>query len=266
MSNSVLSTGGQQVQLSPAVATWTREYLRRTVISDFTVAVICSTVALLVRFDRDLGIEYVPCSVIVPLLWVVTPSLSRAYNVRCASTGSEELREVLCAGFGLIGRLAILSYASGADTVAVLSSSELEGAASVARRKRHSCRPFGAGRSSVINFLISAGGQRTTLAVWEREYLQRAATSGFAIAVARYTAALRVRCDRCLSGEGAMIGNRLSLPWAIRPFATDPTAPRASAITGDAMVASAAAVVKRFGRRQPRASPPWAYAWVVCVP
>src|ERR1700733_9212150 len=110
MSNSVLSTGGQ-VQLTSSVATWTREYVRRTVISDFAVAVICSTVALQVRFDWHLGIEYVLCSVIVPVLWVVTLWLSGAYSVSCIGTGSEEFRKVLNAGFSLTAGLAILSYA-----------------------------------------------------------------------------------------------------------------------------------------------------------
>ena len=111
MSNSVLSTSGHQMRLTPGVATWTREYVRRTAISDFAVAAICSTVALQVRFDWHLGIEYVLCSVIVPLLWVVTLSLSGAYSVKYIGTGSEEFRKVLNAGFGLTAGLAILSYA-----------------------------------------------------------------------------------------------------------------------------------------------------------
>jgi exopolysaccharide biosynthesis polyprenyl glycosylphosphotransferase len=110
MSNSVLSTGGQ-VQLTSSVTTWTREYVRRTAISDFAVAAICSTVALQVRFDWHLGIEYVLCSVIVPVLWVVTLWLSGAYSVSCIGTGSEEFRKVLNAGFSLTAGLAILSYA-----------------------------------------------------------------------------------------------------------------------------------------------------------
>jgi exopolysaccharide biosynthesis polyprenyl glycosylphosphotransferase len=114
MSSSVLSTGGQ-VRLAPGTATWTREYLRRTAISDFAVATICSTVALQVRFDWRLGIGYVLCSVIVPLLWVMTLSLSGAYNVRCIGTGSEEFRKVLNAGFGLTAGLAIISYAINAE-------------------------------------------------------------------------------------------------------------------------------------------------------
>jgi exopolysaccharide biosynthesis polyprenyl glycosylphosphotransferase len=99
------------MRLTPGVATWTREYVRRTAISDFAVAAICSTVALQVRFDWHLGIEYVLCSVIVPLLWVVTLSLSGAYSVKYIGTGSEEFRKVLNAGFGLTAALAILSYA-----------------------------------------------------------------------------------------------------------------------------------------------------------
>jgi exopolysaccharide biosynthesis polyprenyl glycosylphosphotransferase len=110
MSNSVLSTGGQ-VRLATGVSAWTREYIRRTAISDFAVAAICSTVALQVRFDGRLGIGYVLCSFVVPLFWLVTLSLSGAYNVRCIGTGSDEFRKVLNAGFGLTAALAILSYA-----------------------------------------------------------------------------------------------------------------------------------------------------------
>jgi exopolysaccharide biosynthesis polyprenyl glycosylphosphotransferase len=68
-------------------------------------------VALQVRFDWHLGIEYVLISVIVPLLWVVTLSLSGAYGAKCIGTGSEEFRKVLNAGFSLTAALAILSYA-----------------------------------------------------------------------------------------------------------------------------------------------------------
>ena len=67
--------------------------------------------ALQVRFDWHLGMEYVLISVIVPLLWVVTLSLSGAYNVRSIGTGSDEFRKVLNAGFSLTAGLAILSYA-----------------------------------------------------------------------------------------------------------------------------------------------------------
>ncbi len=99
------------MRLATGVSTWPRGYLRRTAISDFTVAVICSTVALQVRFNWDLGVEYVLCSVIVPLLWVATLSLAGAYNVKSIGTGSDEFRKVLNAGFGLTAGLAILSYA-----------------------------------------------------------------------------------------------------------------------------------------------------------
>jgi exopolysaccharide biosynthesis polyprenyl glycosylphosphotransferase len=72
---------------------------------------VCSTVALQVRFDWHLGKEYVLVSVIVPLLWVVTLSLSGAYSVKVIGTGSDEFRKVLNAGFSLTAALAILSYA-----------------------------------------------------------------------------------------------------------------------------------------------------------
>jgi len=97
--------------LAPSSATWAREYIRRAAVSDFMVATICSTVALQVRFDWNLGIEYVLFSVIVPMLWVASLSLSGAYNIRCIGTGSEEFRKVLNAAFGLTAGLAILSYA-----------------------------------------------------------------------------------------------------------------------------------------------------------
>ena len=143
--------------LAPSSATWAREYIRRAAVSDFMVATICSTVALQVRFDWNLGIEYVLFSVIVPMLWVASLSLSGAYNIRCIGTGSEEFRKVLNAAFGLTAGLAILSYAINTElsreylllTMPTLAAADLS--VRYARRKRlHRRRATGECMSNVL--------------------------------------------------------------------------------------------------------------------
>ena len=82
---------------------------------DFVIAVVCSTLALQVRFGGDPSSRYAALSIMFPLLWVLALWLSGAYDVRYIGTGSDEFRKVLNAGVSLIAGLAILSYAINAE-------------------------------------------------------------------------------------------------------------------------------------------------------
>jgi exopolysaccharide biosynthesis polyprenyl glycosylphosphotransferase len=110
--------------------------------SDFVIAAACSTVAIQIRFDGHVGLEYAMFSAAFPLLWVGSLLLAGAYGARCIGTGSDEFLKVLNAGFGLTAALAILSYAVNTElsreylllTMPTLTGVEL--CARYAQRKR----------------------------------------------------------------------------------------------------------------------------------
>ena len=70
MTDLVISAGDQRVGLATGRPIWTREYLRRTVVSDFVIAAACSMVAIQIRFGGHLGLQYALFSIAFPLLWV----------------------------------------------------------------------------------------------------------------------------------------------------------------------------------------------------
>jgi exopolysaccharide biosynthesis polyprenyl glycosylphosphotransferase len=153
----LISAGDQRIGLAPGSAGWEKEYLRRTAISDFVIAAVCSTVAIQVRFGGSLGIHYAMLCVVLPLLWVATLLLFGAYSAKSIGTGSDEFRKVLNAGFSLTAGLAILSYAVNVELsreYLLLAMPTLTGAdlcGRLARRKRlHRRRAQGQCMSTVL--------------------------------------------------------------------------------------------------------------------
>ena len=57
MSDLLISGGVQRVGLATGSGNWAKDYLRRTAMSDFVIAAVCSSVATQVRFGGRLGIE-----------------------------------------------------------------------------------------------------------------------------------------------------------------------------------------------------------------
>lgn len=110
MSNFVIASERRGHAVS-GLAGWTRVYLRRAAMSDFVIAVVCSTLALQVRFGGRITPEYAALSIAFPLLWVLALWLAGAYDDRYIGTGSDEFRKVLNAGVSLTACLAIVSYA-----------------------------------------------------------------------------------------------------------------------------------------------------------
>jgi exopolysaccharide biosynthesis polyprenyl glycosylphosphotransferase len=93
------------------LAFWTRIYLRRVATADIATAVVCSSLALQLRFSGHITPEYAILSLTFPLLWAAILWISGAYDDRFIGTGSDEFRKVLNAGVSLTAGLAILSYA-----------------------------------------------------------------------------------------------------------------------------------------------------------
>jgi exopolysaccharide biosynthesis polyprenyl glycosylphosphotransferase len=187
----LISAGDQRMgQVAPRSAAWEKEYLRRTAISDFAIAAVCSTVAIQIRFGGRLGIHYAMLCVALPLLWVATLLLFGAYGARSIGTGSDEFRKVLNAGFSLTAGLAILSYAVNVELsreYLLLAMPTITGAdlcARLARRKRlHRRRAMGQCMSTVL-----AVGPESAVADLVTE-LRRGTYHGLAVVAA------------CLGGE-----------------------------------------------------------------
>jgi exopolysaccharide biosynthesis polyprenyl glycosylphosphotransferase len=98
-------------------ASWDRAYLRRAAAVDFLCAVAASALAFGVRIAGEgYGVtEYVWMSLSLPVLWIASLGLARAYDSRFIGVGSDEFRRVLNAGVGLIAVVAIIAYASKTD-------------------------------------------------------------------------------------------------------------------------------------------------------
>jgi exopolysaccharide biosynthesis polyprenyl glycosylphosphotransferase len=111
VSNLLISAGDQRMRLAFSSAMWEKEYLRRTAVSDFVIAAVCSSAAIQIRFGGGFGLHYAMLCIALPLLWVATLLLFGAYSVRSIGAGSDEFRKVLNTGFSLTAGLAILSYA-----------------------------------------------------------------------------------------------------------------------------------------------------------
>jgi exopolysaccharide biosynthesis polyprenyl glycosylphosphotransferase len=111
VSNYVITVSERRGRAVSGLAMWTRVYLRRAAMVDFGAGVVCSTVALQIRFDGYISPEYAALSLGFPLLWVMALWFSGAYDSRYVGTGSDEFRKVLNAGVTLTAGLAILSYA-----------------------------------------------------------------------------------------------------------------------------------------------------------
>ena len=115
MSSYVSITGDRRGRAVSGLATWMKIYLRRAVISDFTIALFSSAMAIQVRFGGHVTSEYAVFSLVFPLLWVLTLWFFGAYDDRYIGIGSDEFRRVLNAGVSLTAGLAIISYAVGTE-------------------------------------------------------------------------------------------------------------------------------------------------------
>lgn len=115
MSGYVAITDGQRSvahrRVPGRTLSWRRSYRRRAVTGDLCCGLLAVTIALTVRFGVDFTRNYLLFSLAFPLIWVVTLSLSGAYDVRFIGAGSDEFRKVLNAGISLTAALAIFSYA-----------------------------------------------------------------------------------------------------------------------------------------------------------
>lgn len=108
---------------------WLRQYSARLVALDAIAGVVAGVVAYLARFSNEglaaTGLNVVPpadpnpayrwFSLLLPVLWVGTVALSRAYEWRFLGIGSEEFQRVFRAFVALIATVGFASYATKAE-------------------------------------------------------------------------------------------------------------------------------------------------------
>jgi exopolysaccharide biosynthesis polyprenyl glycosylphosphotransferase len=102
---------------------WERDYARLVVLGDFAACLIAAGIAYLVRFGGFFSFDlmpisatpYIAISAVLPVAWVLSMSLNRAYESRFLGGGSEEFRRVVNAAARLTALVAVVSYATKAE-------------------------------------------------------------------------------------------------------------------------------------------------------
>ncbi|EFC85702.1 exopolysaccharide biosynthesis polyprenyl glycosylphosphotransferase [Parafrankia sp. EUN1f] len=102
---------------------WERRYVRLLVLFDAVACVVSVGLAYFVRFGDIVEFDtkpvsstpYIVMTVLLPLAWVLSMSLNRAYESRFLGGGSEEFRRVVNAAARLTALVAVASYATKAE-------------------------------------------------------------------------------------------------------------------------------------------------------
>jgi FlaA1/EpsC-like NDP-sugar epimerase len=106
-----------------AEVAWERRYARRLMALDTAACLIAALLAYVMRFGHIVDFELIPVSSrpyilatgLLPMAWVLSMSLNRAYEPRFLGGGPEEFRRVLNAAARLTALVAIVSYATKAE-------------------------------------------------------------------------------------------------------------------------------------------------------
>ncbi|MFC4050275.1 sugar transferase [Actinomadura syzygii] len=102
-------------QRRPSFQSWSGSYRRVAGYLDFLSMLAAGVIAFVLRFPgvpTDLNAPYVALTVALPIVWVPTLMLCRAYQPRYVGVGYEEFHRVLRAGFILTATVAIVAYAT----------------------------------------------------------------------------------------------------------------------------------------------------------
>jgi exopolysaccharide biosynthesis polyprenyl glycosylphosphotransferase len=94
---------------------WSGSYRRIARCLDFASMLMAGVIAFVLRFPgvpTELNAPYVALTVVLPVVWLPTLVLCRAYQPRYVGVGYEEFHRVLRAGFILTATLAIVAYAT----------------------------------------------------------------------------------------------------------------------------------------------------------
>ncbi|GAA0572317.1 sugar transferase [Actinomadura livida] len=94
---------------------WSGSYRRKAGYLDFLSMLAAGVIAFVLRFPgvpTELNAPYVALTVVLPMVWLPTLMLCRAYQPRYVGVGYEEFHRVLRAGFILTATVAIVAYAT----------------------------------------------------------------------------------------------------------------------------------------------------------
>ena len=94
---------------------WSGSYRRIARCLDFVSMLMAGVIAFVLRFPgapTELNWPYVALTVVLPVVWVPTLVMCRAYQPRYVGVGYEEFHRVLRAGFVLTATVAIAAYAT----------------------------------------------------------------------------------------------------------------------------------------------------------
>jgi len=109
--SAVVSTDSHADWLTGPSEAWTRIYLKRVAVADFSVAAVAAVAAVALRFGAEPSPKYIVISLFLPLLWMIAVRVVGGYEMRFLGTGSDEFRKVINAGVSLTAVLALTSYA-----------------------------------------------------------------------------------------------------------------------------------------------------------
>jgi exopolysaccharide biosynthesis polyprenyl glycosylphosphotransferase len=115
VSNSVVVGDDRVGWLLSRSTTWARVYVRQVVVADFAVGVTGAAFAVGLRFGEQPSTKYLVLSSLLPALWLIGLRVAGAYEMRFLTTGSDEFRKVLNAGWSLTAALALISYAVNSE-------------------------------------------------------------------------------------------------------------------------------------------------------
>lgn len=96
---------------------WAFRHRVQAVVSDMGCALLAGIAAVLVRFGEvtPYVTPYVALTGMLPILWVCSVGLNRAYEPRLIGVGSEEFRRIAQCGFTLTAAVAIAAYVTKTD-------------------------------------------------------------------------------------------------------------------------------------------------------
>ncbi|MGI8694971.1 MAG: hypothetical protein ACR2JK_19060, partial [Geodermatophilaceae bacterium] len=100
-----------QRQSPPPAGGWQRRYVRQTVLLDTVIGLAGALLGLLVRFGPGLPTPYLIVTAGLPVAWLVSLAVARAYEVRFMFVGSDEYRRVTNAALWLVAVSVVASYA-----------------------------------------------------------------------------------------------------------------------------------------------------------
>ena len=93
-----------------SVPGWARHYQWATLGLDAVGGAIAGLLAGFVRFGGEATRGYLVLSLALPLVWITTVAAAQSYSHQDLGSGSDEYRNVIRAGVGLVGVAAFISY------------------------------------------------------------------------------------------------------------------------------------------------------------